>query len=132
MPEHYAIKQFCAFRILSGNIPHSVLAGFRFVSRKKDGNIFLVAFYECEDDFDLESLEHDRLYCSKDAWIGVRPRCIRIGGPNGQDDYDDNGDGDEDDTEDGDDAEEEEDEDEDEDGDDVEDDNNTGRNGNGT
>lgn len=92
-----------------------------------------MAFYECEDDFDLESLEHDRLYCSKDAWIGVRPRCIRIGGPNGQDDYDDNGD--EDDTEDGDDAEEEEedeDENEDEDGDDVEGDNNSGRNGNGT
>lgn len=64
-------------------------------SRKKDGNIFLVAFYECEDDYDLETLENDHLYCSKNAWIGVRPRCVFIDGGGGEGgdtetDYDEN------------------------------------------
>lgn len=66
-------------------------------SRKKDGNIFLVAFYECEDDFDLEELDNDHLYCSKNRWIGVRPRCLPIGDGDKQEDYDgDGGDEDED------------------------------------
>lgn len=63
-------------------------------SRKKDGNVFLVAFYECEDGFQLESDDTDRLYCSMDAWIGERPRCV---GDGATDDYNDEDDADEDD-----------------------------------
>lgn len=55
-----------------------------------------MAFYECEDDFDLEAPDNDHLYCSKDSWIGVRPRCIPNGNGNGQDDYGDDDIGDED------------------------------------
>lgn len=100
------------FRLLPIPISNSSLS----CRRKKDGNVFLVAFYECEDDYDLESIENDRLYCSKDAWIGVRPRCVRIAGTNGHDDYDENGDGDEDDVEEGDEDENAEEEEEDDDG----------------
>lgn len=71
------------------------LKRIRLPSRKKDGNVFLVAFYECEDDFDLVELENDHLYCSRERWIGVRPRCVPLNDGNGQEDYD--GDGDDDD-----------------------------------
>lgn len=71
-------------------------------SRKKAGNIFLVAFYECEDDFDLVAPETDRLYCSQSNWIGERPRCQRVNGADeeyndgdGEDELDEDEDGDE-------------------------------------
>lgn len=34
-----------------------------------------MAFYECSEDFELESIDHDRLYCSKEKWVGDTPRC---------------------------------------------------------
>lgn len=46
--------------------------------RKKDDHVFLVAYYQCNDDYDLESLDNDRLYCSKETWIGDRPNCISL------------------------------------------------------
>lgn len=46
--------------------------------RKKDGNIFLVAFYDCEEDFELEDPDQDRLYCSKQKWVGNHPNCLSL------------------------------------------------------
>lgn len=51
---------------------------FRFNRRRKDTKLFLVAFYECNDDYELENLEHDRLYCSREQWVGDAPKCMRI------------------------------------------------------
>lgn len=38
----------------------------------------MVAFYECDDDYELGDLEVDRLYCSKKEWIGTKPYCISV------------------------------------------------------
>lgn len=54
--------------------------------------MFLVAFYECEDDFELVAPETDRLYCSQFKWIGERPRCERVSGA--AEEYDDGDEGD--------------------------------------
>ncbi|XP_050093907.1 fibrillin-1-like [Anopheles aquasalis] len=48
----------------------------KYNRRKKDGNIFLVAYYECDDYYTLQPPEVDRLYCSGKEWIGKRPVCI--------------------------------------------------------
>uniref|UniRef100_A0A182LZQ9 Sushi domain-containing protein n=1 Tax=Anopheles culicifacies TaxID=139723 RepID=A0A182LZQ9_9DIPT len=48
----------------------------KYNRRKKNGNIFLVAYYECDDYYELQIPEHDRLYCSRKKWIGKRPDCI--------------------------------------------------------
>nr|XP_040220897.2 fibrillin-2 isoform X4 [Anopheles coluzzii] len=48
----------------------------KYNRRKKAGNIFLVAYYECDDYYELQPPEHDRLYCSGKKWIGKRPECI--------------------------------------------------------
>ncbi|ETN59950.1 hypothetical protein AND_008443 [Anopheles darlingi] len=48
----------------------------KYNRRKKDGNIFLVAYYECDDYYTLQPPEVDRLYCSGKEWIGRRPECI--------------------------------------------------------
>lgn len=50
----------------------------QFFRRKKDGNIFLVAFYDCEEDFELEDPDQDRLYCSKQKWVGDHPNCLSL------------------------------------------------------
>jgi fibulin 1/2 len=58
-----------------------------FVCRRRKGEkLFLVAFYECNEDFVLENLEHDRLYCSKEAWVGNTPRCEAIEEDENEDD----------------------------------------------
>jgi hypothetical protein len=44
--------------------------------RKKNENIFLVAFYECDDNFELEDSNYDRLYCSNETWVGEYPVCL--------------------------------------------------------
>lgn len=46
--------------------------------RRKGTKLFLVAFYECNDDYELENLEHDRLYCSHEQWVGDAPKCMQI------------------------------------------------------
>uniref|UniRef100_A0A182NIS0 Sushi domain-containing protein n=1 Tax=Anopheles dirus TaxID=7168 RepID=A0A182NIS0_9DIPT len=48
----------------------------KYNRRKKNGNIFLVAHYECDDYYELQPPEHDRLYCSGRKWVGKRPECI--------------------------------------------------------
>lgn len=68
-----------------------------FIYRRRKGtHIFLVAFYQCSEDYELDSTENDRLYCSKQQWIGNRPNCIYL-----NEDYDgnDDDDGDDDDNE---------------------------------
>lgn len=56
--------------------------------RKFDGNIFLVAFYECDENYELENLENNRLFCSNEKWIGEFPVCMSI---NGDEDEDEEG-----------------------------------------
>jgi hypothetical protein len=51
---------------------------FFTVRRRKGERLFLVAFYECDEDFELENLERDRLYCSKESWIGNVPKCMPV------------------------------------------------------
>lgn len=48
-----------------------------------------MAFYECDEDYELENLEHDRLYCSKEKWVGDAPQCMPIN-DEGEDDEDEN------------------------------------------
>lgn len=54
--------------------------------RRKGERIFLVAFYECNDDFELENLEQDRLYCSHEQWIGNVPKCTALEEESGAED----------------------------------------------
>lgn len=56
-----------------------ILFHFKFFFRRRKGTkIFLVAFYECNDDYELENLEQDRLYCSREEWVGDAPKCMQI------------------------------------------------------
>ena len=50
--------------------------------------MFLVAFYECDEGFEFENLEINRLFCSKENWVGENPICISI---NGDEDEDEEG-----------------------------------------
>lgn len=52
--------------------------------RKKGSHIFLVAFYECDDGFELENINIDRMYCSQETWVGDTPNCMSIGGEEGE------------------------------------------------
>lgn len=54
--------------------------------RRKGERIFLVAFYECNEDFELENLEQDRLYCSHEQWIGNVPKCTALEEESGAED----------------------------------------------
>lgn len=42
--------------------------------------MFLVALYECSENYELENPDIDRMYCSKHNWIGERPHCYSLGG----------------------------------------------------
>ena len=46
--------------------------------RRKGEKLFLVAFYECDEDYELENVEQDRLYCSSERWVGSTPRCVAV------------------------------------------------------
>lgn len=54
--------------------------------RQKDGRIFPVAVYTCNEDYELENEDNDRLYCSKREWIGTHPNCMQL-----EEAYDENG-----------------------------------------
>lgn len=34
-----------------------------------------MAFYECEDYHELKNPHVDRLYCSRQTWVGEKPEC---------------------------------------------------------
>lgn len=51
---------------------------YAFHRRRKGEKLFLVAFYECDEDYELENLEQDRLYCSREAWVGNAPKCMAV------------------------------------------------------
>ena len=63
--------------------------------RRKGEKLFLVAFYECTEDYELENLEQDRLYCSKEKWVGDTPKCMPINdeGEDEDDEDEENGEG---------------------------------------
>lgn len=60
------------------------------IRRQKDGRIFPVAVYTCDEDYELENEDNDRLYCSKRKWIGIHPNCMQL-----EETYDENGEGEE-------------------------------------
>lgn len=68
---------------------------FFFYRRRKGEKIFLVAFYECDEDYELENLEQDRLYCSKERWVGNTPKCMAINdeGEDGDEENEEEGEG---------------------------------------
>ncbi|XP_035788356.1 uncharacterized protein LOC118464801 isoform X2 [Anopheles albimanus] len=82
----------------------------KYNRRKKDGNIFLVAYYECDDYYTLQPPDVDRLYCSGKQWIGKRPECITT--RTGLEDDEEGDDEEEEEDEEGEEGEEYEDEDE--------------------
>ncbi|CRK94788.1 CLUMA_CG008282, isoform A [Clunio marinus] len=51
-------------------------AYLKYNRRRKGEKLFLVAYYECDDGYELEDSEHDRLYCSRESWVGNTPVCI--------------------------------------------------------
>lgn len=38
----------------------------------------MVVFYQCDEEYELEQLDNDHLYCSQSQWIGERPVCISL------------------------------------------------------
>lgn len=55
----------------------------QYTRRKKGPNLFLVAFYECDNGFELENSLVDRLYCSQEQWVGDIPHCMSVDGEQG-------------------------------------------------
>lgn len=49
-----------------------------------------MAVYTCDEDYELENEDNDRLYCSKRKWIGIYPNCMQL-----EETYDENGEGEE-------------------------------------
>ncbi|KAG5677774.1 hypothetical protein PVAND_007505 [Polypedilum vanderplanki] len=64
----------------------------KYNRRRKGEKLFLVAFYECDEDYELENLENDRLYCSREKWVGNAPKCMPIN-DEGEDDEEEEGEG---------------------------------------
>lgn len=62
-------------------------SGF-FHRRRKDDHIFLVAFYECDDYYELQPPDTDRLFCSGKQWIGKTPSCVSTRGEDEEDEED--------------------------------------------
>lgn len=59
--------------------------------RRKGTKIFLVAFYECDDEFELENSLQDRLYCSREQWVGDEPKCMQIHDDEGEENTEEEG-----------------------------------------
>lgn len=55
-----------------------ILFQIYFFRRRKGTKIFLVAFYECDDDYELDNTHPDRVYCSHEQWVGDEPKCMQI------------------------------------------------------
>lgn len=55
-----------------------------------------MAVYTCDEDYELENEDNDRLYCSKRKWIGIHPNCMQL-----EETYDENGGGEEEEEEEG-------------------------------
>lgn len=72
------------------NFLYCTLLYFLIYRRRKGEKIFLVAFYECDEDYELENLEQDRLFCSQESWVGDMPRCMAIN-DEGEDEDEENG-----------------------------------------
>ena len=64
---------------------------YGFCRRRRGEKLFLVAFYECNEDFELENLEQDRLYCSREAWVGNTPKCIAVNDEDNDEDEEEEG-----------------------------------------
>ena len=51
----------------------------KYDRRRKGDNLFLVAFYACNERFDFEDTSKTLLYCSDQKWVGDLPVCIALG-----------------------------------------------------
>ncbi|XP_053955378.1 fibrillin-2 isoform X2 [Anastrepha ludens] len=51
----------------------------KYDRRRKYDHVFLVAFYACNDNFELEDAEIATLYCSQRRWVGELPTCMALG-----------------------------------------------------
>lgn len=51
----------------------------KYDRRRRGDNVFLVASYSCNDNFELEDSEINTLYCSDRKWVGELPVCISLG-----------------------------------------------------
>lgn len=60
----------------------------KYNRRRKDDHIFLVAFYECDDYYELQPPDTDRLFCSGKQWIGKKPSCVSTRGEDEEDEED--------------------------------------------
>ncbi|XP_062710515.1 uncharacterized protein LOC109404745 isoform X2 [Aedes albopictus] len=60
----------------------------KYNRRRKDDHIFLVAFYECDDYYELQPPDTDRLFCSGKQWIGKTPSCVSTRGEDEEDEED--------------------------------------------
>jgi len=49
---------------------------FRRKNPEQPYNRYLVAVYKCQEGFTLQDPAVDRLYCSKDNWVGEQPACV--------------------------------------------------------
>jgi hypothetical protein len=74
--------------IASFQVSNNISFSYR---RRKGEKIFLVAFYECSEDYEMENVDHNRLYCSNEQWVAVdydednTPKCVAVN----EDDNDD-------------------------------------------
>ncbi|XP_055846374.1 fibrillin-2 isoform X2 [Episyrphus balteatus] len=83
-------------RVKAPEIPNGFVQ--KYDRRRKGESTFIVAFYSCNDNFELEDSERNTVYCSKKKWIGELPKCIALSDYNEEDyeEYDDGGEEEED------------------------------------
>jgi hypothetical protein len=73
---HKSCNLISSYRVTNNN--------FIIFRRRKGEKIFLVAFYECNEDFEMENVDQDRLYCSNEQWVAVdfdednTPKCVAV------------------------------------------------------
>jgi hypothetical protein len=63
-----------------------------FSRRRKGEKIFLVVFYKCDKNYEMENVDQDRLYCSNEQWVAVdydednTPKCVAVNEDDNDDD----------------------------------------------
>ncbi|XP_028901941.2 fibrillin-1 [Zeugodacus cucurbitae] len=64
-------------KITAPNIRHGFVQTYD--RRRKGEQVFLVAVYACNDNFELEDADITTLYCSQRKWVGDLPTCVALG-----------------------------------------------------
>ncbi|KAL7732539.1 hypothetical protein ACLKA6_019174 [Drosophila palustris] len=73
-------------KVQAPEISHGIVSKYE---RRRHGNkVFLVAYYACRDNYDLERTQVNALYCSANKWVGELPTCLpRVEYDNDDNDY---------------------------------------------